>query len=156
MYFLIHSSWEDKSPLSALLEAGIKAHSIIELSRNSHFFIVDILIKDLIDEEPVWHSFFINTIENILSILDNNHIIDHKISLFPERHDKCSKNSFIVEQIIEVIAGEDNDGHKVYVYVGKNTIRILDSLSIQSENDMVNKRTIYRYGKKFNSLISYN
>jgi hypothetical protein len=87
MYFLIHSSWEDKSPLSALLEAGIKAHSIIELSRNSHFFIVDILIKDLIDEEPVWHSFFINTIENILSIL----VLQRNFNLI----EFCQLNSFL-------------------------------------------------------------
>lgn len=156
MYFLIDPSSEEKLASSDILWNDMKLFPKVMLTRNSCFFILDVLIKKPADEETAaWHSFYwrsflVNSIDHVLSILEDDSIIDHKLSLFPERNDINQTDSCSIELIDEIIAGEDVEGNKAYVYVGKEGMRFLDSSTIRTEIDMVNKNTIYNYKKSVN------
>jgi hypothetical protein len=147
MLFEIDQDYEIKSPLmDALVPRGKKLYPIVELKFNMVFFILRIFASRNPDDEDEiipMHTFLIDSIDQILSIVNDENWYVHTLSIFlPYGHLNITEDTIC--SVAEIFVGKESSGQDAYLYILKNGKKHLESIIGSTEDEVSRLKCIYK------------
>jgi len=148
MYIETNKDWEIDLPgYNKLSPPGTRIYPFVDVSGTSLLFHVDVLVHSTDDDDDddcmFWKRFITTDIIQAFILIDDDHVNEFKISL-----QRSEKHEYIISMITEVLQAEDSAGQISYVFVCKDGKRVLYSSLAESEQELKNKKSIYRHGEK--------
>lgn len=148
MFIKGNDAWEIKNDvLSKLSEPGEKLYPCVELSLNSALFHLDIEIDSDVGGTFIQRMIF-TEFDNVLEFIEQNNINKYNIAYQARRCDS-ENHEYVISDIIQILEGQEETGRSTKIYICQNGCRYMDVMAHQPEEEITNKKTIY---KKFRVL----
>ena len=142
-YFEADKNWEVSDYILETL-SGIEKYRFpcIQLTLNTYTFLLDVRISDS-EGLTIGERLFFGSIEHLLVCLEQEAIVESKISLLSRRID--NDGDYVASDILEVIKAEDTDKRTAFIYCCKNKKRYVDILGGNDKSKLRNFKTIYKH-----------
>lgn len=146
--FQTHESWERKFEfLDAIFgDKGLRRYPLVELSLNSSLFHIDALTKP-IDEGDIqgWGRYIATDLSEVLQFISSCSDVYEEIhiSLQSRRCDN-DDDEYGISTITEIIEAVDSADQIAHIFCCKNGKRYVDCALVETEDELRNKKTIYR------------